>query len=104
MTRIMRHKFLYFLLITVLPVSAMSQVVVNQYGFAMEYGAILELTSDTKGFLPPRLSSIQRSTLATSLNAAQTGMQVMDATSGTAYTWNGSAWVNDIYNGVGRVG
>lgn len=56
--------------------------------------AALDITSTTKGVLPPRLTPGQMTTLAGSLTTAQTGMLVADATTGLLKYWNGSAWTN----------
>jgi microcystin-dependent protein len=65
---------------------------INSDGSAADANAILDVKSTTKGFLPPRLTAAQRSTLASTLNTGQTGMQVADATTGALYYWNGTAW------------
>lgn len=65
---------------------------VNTDGSAADAKAILDLKSTTQGFLPPRLSAAQRSTLASTLGTGQTGMQVADATSGALFYWSGTAW------------
>lgn len=65
---------------------------INTDGTSADAKAILDVKSTTQGFLPPRLSAAQRTTLASTLNTGQTGMQVADATSGALYYWNGTAW------------
>jgi microcystin-dependent protein len=54
--------------------------------------AALDITSTTKGVLPPRLTPAQITTLAGSLTTAETGMQVANASTGALEYWNGSAW------------
>jgi microcystin-dependent protein len=65
---------------------------INATGAAADPHAILDVASTTKGLLPPRLSATQRTTLAALLSSAQAGMIVADATSGTLFSWSGTAW------------
>jgi hypothetical protein len=52
--------------------------------------AILDITSTTKGFLPPRLTTTQRDAIAT----PATGLQVYNTTTNTNDFYNGSAWTS----------
>lgn len=66
--------------------------------------AVLELKSTTKGFLPPRLTPAQRSTLASSLSDVQKGLMVADSASGKPYFWTGAAWKDaSTYSGTAPV-
>ena len=55
--------------------------------------AILTIVSTTKGVLPPRLTTAQQTTLASTLTAAEAGMLVIDATTGNIMGWSGKAFV-----------
>ena len=55
--------------------------------------AILTIVSTTKGVLPPRLTGAQQTTLAAILTANETGMLVIDATTGNIIGWNGKAFI-----------
>lgn len=52
--------------------------------------AILQVTSTTKGFLPPRMTTTQRDAIAT----PATGLQVYNTTTNTNDFYNGSAWAS----------
>ena len=52
--------------------------------------AILDLSSTTKGFLPPRLTSIQKNAISTPAS----GLMIFDTTLSKLNVWNGSAWKN----------
>ncbi len=50
--------------------------------------AVLDLTSTTKGFLPPRMSTAQRDAIAT----PATGLTIYNNSTGTLNVYNGTAW------------
>jgi hypothetical protein len=52
--------------------------------------AALEVTSTTKGFLPPRMTTLERDSIAT----PPAGLLVYNATTGKVNVYNGSTWVN----------
>jgi hypothetical protein len=51
--------------------------------------AILDITSTTKGFLPPRMNTTQRDII----NPAAQGLTIYNTTTDEANIYNGSAWV-----------
>ena len=53
---------------------------------------MLEITSTTKGFLMPRMTTTERTAIATPAN----GLQVYDTTTNSYWYYNGTAWVKDI--------
>jgi microcystin-dependent protein len=55
--------------------------------------AILTISSTTQGVLPPRLTTAQQATLAGVLTSIETGMLIVDATSGDLLGWNGTVFV-----------
>lgn len=59
--------------------------------------AMLDLTTTTKGFLPPRLSTVQKSALGAQLLLSplpeDNGMLVFDNDLNEFYFWNGLIWV-----------
>lgn len=57
--------------------------------------AVLELTSTTRGFLPPRMTTTQKNAIA----SPATGLTVYDNTINEMQTYNGSAWITKR-NGV----
>jgi len=52
--------------------------------------SILDLTSTTKGFLPPRMTTVQKDAIA----SPATGLTIYDTTLGKLNVYNGSAWKN----------
>lgn len=52
--------------------------------------AVLELNSTSKGFLMPRMTTGNRTAIAT----PATGLQVFDTTTNTLWYFNGTVWVN----------
>ncbi len=55
--------------------------------------SILELSSTNKGLLIPRLTTVQRTAMNTSLSVAQKGLLVFDTTDNSFYFWDGTTWV-----------
>jgi hypothetical protein len=71
----------------------------NSSGFQLGNGsaepnasAIVDLTSTTKGFLPPRMTTTQKNAIAT----PATGLVVYDNTTNKLCCYNGSTW-NDLF-------
>jgi hypothetical protein len=52
--------------------------------------AMLDVTSTTKGFLPPRMTTTQKNAIAT----PAAGLQVFDTTFNQMSYFNGSVWIN----------
>ena len=83
-------------------ISAYAQVGIGTN--APDSKSVLELRSKTKGFLPPRLTSAQRTTLAASLTVTQKGLQVSDSASGKPFYWTGTAWKDaSTYTGTAPI-
>ena len=57
--------------------------------------AVLELVSpgNNQGFLVPRLTTAQRTTLAGSLAPGDVGLMLFDSDNGNFYFWDGSGWM-----------
>ena len=86
-------KKLLFILSLVASVFTQAQVAVGTSAASMNASAQLEVTSNTKGFLPPRMTQAQRTGIA---SPAQ-GLMVYCTDCGTvgqAQVFNGSAWTN----------
>ena len=52
----------------------------------------LEISDNTRGFLPPRMTTAQRTTLGGTLAASDEGMLVYDIGVDSLYVWRGTAW------------
>lgn len=75
-----------FLLATVFSIQA--QVAVNSTGDAAVPSAMLEISSNTRGMLPPRMTSAQR----TAISAPAIGLVVFDTDSAGYYFYNSTGW------------
>lgn len=58
-------------------------------GSTLNASSIVDLTSTTKGFLPPRMTSTQRDAIGT----PATGLQIFNTDSGKNNVYNGTSWV-----------
>jgi microcystin-dependent protein len=75
---------------------ALLHVAVGQVGIGTttpDAHSILTIVSTTKGVLPPRLTTAQQTTLASTLTTGEAGMLVADAGSGNILGWTGHAFV-----------
>ena len=70
-----------------------AQVGINYDGSLPTSHSILDIKSDTTGLLIPRMTTIQRNTLATKLDATHKGMVVFDKTANLLFFWDGSEFV-----------
>ena len=59
--------------------------------------SILELSATNKGFLAPRMTTTNRTAIA----SPATGLQVYDTTTNTFWYYNGTVWVNSSAGGGG---
>ena len=59
--------------------------------------AVLDLTSTTKGFLPPRMTTVQRDAISTPV----AGLQIYNTTTNAVNVYNGSAW--GALGGIGSI-
>jgi len=63
-------------------------VAINSTGAAANASAILDVSSTTGGFLAPRMTTIQRTAIA----SPATGLMVYDTDLGCYYIYNGTGW------------
>lgn len=56
--------------------------------------AMMEIKSTVKGFLPPRMTPVQRITVAASLTKTERGLMVADSLTGKQYYWDSAKWTN----------
>jgi hypothetical protein len=73
-------------------------------GPSPDASAVLQANSTTQGFLPPRMTTVQRDAIV----SPATGLVIFNTDLGTLQTYNGSAWGNvaplfqqDVFDAVG---
>ena len=74
-------------------------VAINNDGSSAEASAMLDVKSTTKGFMMPRVTSAQR----TSIASPALGLLVFDITTNTIWAYNGSSWSNLTSAGGGSL-
>ncbi len=96
----MKNLIAFLLLFFLLTNVAIAQVSINTDGAAPDNSAMLDVKSDSKGFLPPRVA-LTASNVAEPVASPASGLLIYNtATAGTApndvqpgyYYWNGSQW------------
>ncbi|MFH2095150.1 MAG: hypothetical protein ABIJ16_05570 [Bacteroidota bacterium] len=70
--------------------SSQNVAVSDDDAYTAENSAMLDVKSTSKGFLAPRLTSVQR----TAIISPVAGLLVYDTTVGGYYYYNGSVWLN----------
>ena len=71
------------------PVSICQNVAINETGVAPDASAMLDISSQTKGFLLPRMTALERTTIP----FPQTGLLVFDLDLESLFIFDGGAWV-----------
>ena len=79
--------FCIFIMITA---SLSAQMVLNNDGSPADGSAMLEVSSTTMGFLPPRMTSAQRN----AISAPATGLMIYNTTIQCIEFYDGTGWVN----------
>ncbi|MBU0765804.1 MAG: hypothetical protein KJ607_13325, partial [Bacteroidetes bacterium] len=74
----------------VVSAKAQNVAVTDDNGYTAHTSAMLDVKSVTKGFLAPRLTTAQRTAIA----SPATGLLVFDTSLGAFYYYNGTSWVN----------
>lgn len=86
----LKSLFLFSSILCVIGIQAFSQgVSINNSNTPPDPSAILDVQSTTKGFLPPRLTAEQR----TSIQNPATGLVVFDTGSNALFLYSGDDWV-----------
>ncbi len=68
-------------------------IAINNTGAAPNNNAMLDIQSDSKGVLIPRLTTVARNTLGTALTLPDNGMMVYDKNMNLFFYWDGTQWV-----------
>jgi hypothetical protein len=89
-------KNLYLLILLLFSSEIIAQVGINATGAAPASSAMLDVSSTSKGMLIPRMTTAQRTIIA---SPAQ-GLLVFDATTNSFWFYNGLAWGELINNGT----
>jgi hypothetical protein len=87
-------KNFYTLALFTVSISAFSQVGIGIT--APHPSSMLDITSTAKGFLMPRMSTTERTGIATPAS----GLEVYDTTTNTIWYYNGTIWVNTAVSSV----
>ncbi|MBI5538806.1 MAG: hypothetical protein HY951_02010 [Bacteroidia bacterium] len=90
MRNILKFSFFIFSILFSINIKAQNNVGIGTNN--PDANSILELSSTNKGLLIPRLTTLQRTAMNTSLNTTQTGLLVFDTNDNVFYFWNGTAW------------
>ncbi len=86
---------------TALIVTAQSGgIAINNTGANPNSNAMLDIQSDNKGILIPRLTTVARNTLGTALVISDNGMMVYDKDMNLFFYWDGTQWVQ-VGSGLG---
>ncbi len=69
-----------------------AQVAINADGSQANAHAILDVKSNDKGMLIPRMTTAERTSLGQNLTASEKGMLVFDTETNSLFYWNSAAW------------
>ncbi len=84
-----RNSFVFILIFSLLPLAATTQVSISNDGSEAHLSAMLEVKSNNKGLLIPRISTLNRGILGL---VAQGGLMVYDTNFKSFFIHNGSQW------------
>ncbi len=86
----MKSKFLFLFAVGIIVSQLHAQVAINSTGSAPNSNAMLDVSSDSKGVLIPRLTSAQRTGM--NLSTTETGLFVFDTDTNSFWYWDGNTW------------
>jgi trimeric autotransporter adhesin len=93
----MRQNILLFLMLYFFTIELFAQsIAINTDGSAANSSSILDIKSITKGLLIPRMTTVQRTAIATPAK----GLMVFDITTNGFWFHNGTAWTNFSSSGA----
>ena len=88
----MKKLITYIIALAITTTQTQAQTSVGIGTTTPDNNAALDINSNQKGVLFPRLTTAQQTTLAAMLTTTEKGMIVIDATTGKQVSWTGSAW------------
>jgi microcystin-dependent protein len=91
MKKLTRHITLFFLLCAAVT-AASAQTSIGIGTTTPDPNAVLDVHSNQKGVLFPRLTTVQQTNLGNLLGPSEMGMIVIDATTGKQKSWSGTVW------------
>jgi len=83
----------FILLIMIFGNHATAQVAINTIGAEANSHTMLDISSDSKGLLIPRLTTVQQNALASNIGTAENGLLVFNSDDSAFYYWNGTAFI-----------
>ncbi len=86
----MKKLFFFFLAILISVLALSQNVAINNDGSAADPSAMLDVKSTTKGMLIPRMTTAQRTAIA----SPALGLMVFDTDTKTIWVYNGTTWAN----------
>lgn len=88
----MKQLLKHTILLLFLAIKSFAQLGINATGTAPATSAMLDVSSTSKGFLPPRMTTTQR----TAITSPAEGLLVFDTNTKSNWYFNGSIWINDV--------
>jgi hypothetical protein len=95
-TCIMKKIFLLFAVITVVLTANAQNVAINNSGATADASAMLDISSTSKGLLIPRMSTSQKTAIASPAR----GLMVYDSDTQSFWYWTGMAWKEVLFSGA----
>ncbi|MBI4647561.1 MAG: hypothetical protein HY738_13470, partial [Bacteroidia bacterium] len=80
-------------------INAQNIAITDDDGYTAHPSAMLDVKSLTKGFLTPRLTTVQQ----TAISSPATGLLVFDSDLNSYYFYNGTGWVNITYGNASNI-
>ena len=89
----MKGSILFILVSVLITATAFAQVAINSDGSMPDNSAMLDVKSTTKGFLPPRMTTVQRNLIV----SPAAGLTIFNTSKNGNETYNGTSWVGNTH-------
>ena len=89
----MKKLLIFYGLTALLCTRSLAQVSVNASGNAPDNSAMLDVSSTTRGLLPPRMTTAQRDAIA----SPAAGLTIFNTTKNGTETYNGTSWTGNTH-------